>query len=84
MDNTSLINAAANGHARSLNALIKTGTDVNYANDEGSTALMAAAFLGIDRCVSALFQAGADVNLKDMYGETALWKTESETCAVLF
>ena len=72
--NTPLINAVSNGHERCLNALIKTGADVNYANTEGSTALMAAAFFGHDKYVAAFIQAGADVNLKDIYGETSSTK----------
>ena len=55
------MNAAANGHSKCVQILIKKGADVNQSDGNDTTALMSAAHLGHRRCMLLLLGAGADV-----------------------
>ena len=68
-----LIEAARNGRAEKVQALLEAGADVNAKTDDGSTALMMAAFGGQTETAQVLLDAGADVNAKNNDGQTALW-----------
>lgn len=74
--NTPLIRAARRGEAEKVEALLKTGADVNASNREGITALMASTWgetgRGDVRIVKALIAKGANVNAADVHGRTAL------------
>lgn len=52
--------------------LIRHGTDVNTADDDGGTALMSAAYHGWDGALDLLLDAGANVNAVEEDGYTAL------------
>jgi ankyrin repeat protein len=74
--NTPLIRAAWEGDADKVEALLKTGADVNASNREGMTALMAATWgktgRGDVRIAKALIANGANVNAANVHGRTAL------------
>lgn len=54
--------AVQNGHMAVVERLLAQGTDVNRANNQGSTPLYAAVLRGHMAMVSALLDAGADVH----------------------
>lgn len=74
--NTPLIRAAWAGDADKVEALLKTGADVNASNRDGMTALMASTWgktgRGDVRIAKALIASGAIVNAANVYGRTAL------------
>lgn len=74
--NTPLIRAALYGDREKVEALLKTGADVNAKNKEGTTALMAATWGETGRgnvgIAKALIVRGANVNATNVYGRTAL------------
>ncbi len=74
--NTPLILAARDGDAEKVEALLKTGADVNVKNKEGTTALMASTWGKTGRgdvsIAKALIVSGANVNASNAYGRTAL------------
>jgi ankyrin repeat protein len=74
--NTPLIRAAWEGDADKVEALLKTGADVNASNREGMTALMASTWgktgRGDVRIAKALMASGANVNAANVHGRTAL------------
>ena len=74
--NTPLIRAAWNGDTAKVEALLKTGADVNASNREGLTALMASTWGKTGRgdagIAKALIARGANVNAANVYGRTAL------------
>src|SRR5690606_10847031 len=51
--------------------LIEAGADLNFQNNDGSTALISAAFFGHPEIVQLLLNAGADRTIKNKYGATA-------------
>ena len=69
---TSLQEAALNGQAEVVDALLEQGIDINTRDKDGRTALMFAAFNGHEDIVKSLMENGADVNIMDSYGRTAL------------
>ena len=70
--NTALIWASISGDVETLDALIKTGADVNKAGSLGNTALIWAAMRGDIDILDTLIKAGADVNKSGYNGRTAL------------
>ena len=75
VNDTVLINAALNGHEECLKTAIKSGADVNCADNKSKTPLMTSAQLGHDQCVHILINEGADVNKMTSHftdGSTAL------------
>jgi len=67
-----LITAAAFGELEASKILIDAGANLNYKNDDGSTALHTAAFFGHLKIVEELLKKGTDKNLKNNDGKTAL------------
>ncbi len=72
--NSQLIEAAQNGQADKVEALLEAGADANAKDNVGVTALMRAARTGDSDTVQALLDAGAEVNGKDNVGVTALMR----------
>jgi ankyrin repeat protein len=74
--NTALIRAAWSGDAAKVQALLRSGADVNAANRDGLTALMASTWGATGRgdveIARALISKGANVNAANTYGRTAL------------
>ena len=69
---TELMLAAANGHTKIIDTLLRAGANVNAKDNNGGTALMNAARCGRTETVNALLKAGADIHAKDNFGDTAL------------
>jgi hypothetical protein len=67
-----LITASVFGRTEAAIALIEAGANVNFQNNEKSTALHTAAFLCRTEIVQALLDKGADKTLKNIYGSTPL------------
>ncbi len=70
---TDLILAAYDGNLSQVISLVKKGLDINYANNNGSTALLFAAQKGHLEIVKYLIEKGADVNHVNNDGFTALY-----------
>jgi len=66
-----LITAATFGHTEVARALIGAGVEVDYQNNEGSTALHTAAFLCHTEIVTILLENGADRSVRNKAGATA-------------
>ena len=64
--------AAANGHERVVDLLIRHGAEVNLQSSKGLTALMFAAYLGPPAVVRRLLRAGADAAARTVDGKSAL------------
>ena len=74
--NAQLIEAAQNGQAEKVQALLEGGADADAKDENGMTALMWAAMGGHPDTVQVLLDAGSDVSLEDKQGTTArLWAT---------
>jgi hypothetical protein len=71
-----LITAAALGKTEAAKILIDAGADLNYQNNDGSTALHTAAFFCRVEIIEALLEKGADKSLKNKMGRTALGVVE--------
>ena len=69
---TPLITAIAFGKTEAAKILIDAGADLNYQNNDGSTALHTAAFFCRVKIVKSLMEKGADKSLKNKMGRTAL------------
>jgi hypothetical protein len=69
---TPLMQAAVNGRAAHVEALLKEGADPNMQNDAGETALMWAAAYNEVPTIGVLLKNKADAALKDDIGWTAL------------
>lgn len=59
--------------------LLRSGVDVNQANDQGSTALMMAVDTASPETVKLLVQAGADVGARDKQGRSVADRAEGNT-----
>jgi ankyrin repeat protein len=55
---------------------LKSGADVNAADDMGNTALHYAAYLRVDAVVQFLVENGARMDVTNKFGETPLWLSE--------
>ena len=55
---------------------VKTGADVNAADEMGNTALHYAAYLRVDSVVQFLVENGARMDARNKFGETPLWLSE--------
>lgn len=73
-----LFDAAINGQAVAVRALLEKGADVNAKDSDGATALILAAYYGYADVVKVLIEKGADLNVKDRAGQTALDKAEAK------
>ena len=71
-ENGSLLQAAYEGDAARVAALIKSGANVNEANAFGATPMGEAAKRGDTAVLKLLLQAGADPQSANADGETAL------------
>ena len=70
---TLLMRAAKSGNEWELKLLLKSGADVNLADNDGWTALMyAVRYSDALVCVEELLEAGADITVKNKYGSSAL------------
>ena len=67
-----LQDAALSGKIEEVKSLLRHGTNVNAADDDGRTALMLAAFNGHTDIVKILLDLGARVEARDIVGRTAL------------
>lgn len=63
-----LVMAAKNDDTTQIEALLKTGVDVNIPEADGATALSWAVYNDDTNAVEQLIQAGADVNAANEYG----------------
>ena len=70
--NSPLHTASAFGKTDVAIALIDSGAEVNFVNNEGSTPLLTAAFFCHLDIVDALLASGADRSIKNKEGSTAL------------
>ena len=74
------------GSIQCVDLLLKAGTDVNFADNDGRTALFYAVFERSVQSIKQLLNTGADLKMKEHCGITALfdavWK-ESATCIEL-
>jgi ankyrin repeat protein len=67
-----LVEAARQGNAARVRALVEARADVDAATASGTTALMEAAAAGRNDIARLLIDAGADVDARDRLGRTAL------------
>ena len=66
-----LVNAAAKGHDKCVQALIQLGARVNRLDEKRNSPLMKAVEKGYETCTNLLLKAGADVNLAEYSGGSA-------------
>ena len=67
-----LLKAAGSGHAKIVDLLLKSGANIDIADNNGFTALHEAVFKAHKQCVDLLMDKGADVNIGDKNGLTIL------------
>jgi ankyrin repeat protein len=72
LSSSPLITAAALGRTDAAEILIDGGADLNYKNDDGSTALITAIAFGKTEVAEILIDAGADLDTKNNEGSSAL------------
>ena len=61
-----------NGNVKAVQALLKSGVNVNIRTLTGKTPLMAACFKGYSEIAQMLLNSGASANSRDAEGNTAL------------
>lgn len=66
-----LISASLFGKIEMAKMLIEAGADLNFRNNDGSTALHTASFFCHPEIVKMLLKKGADKTIKNKYGSTA-------------
>jgi ankyrin repeat protein len=66
-----LITASVFGKTAMAKVLIDAGADLNFQNNDGSTALHTAAFFCRPEIVQMLLDKGADKTIKNSFGVTA-------------
>jgi len=71
-DEERLLDMTASGETEEISKLLKTGMNLDAADDSGSTALHIAARIGASDIVSLLIAQGAEKNVQDMQGRTPL------------
>lgn len=69
-----LISAAVFGKTDAARILIDAGADINFQNNDGSTALHTAAFFCRPEIVRMLLEKGADKTIRNNFGATA-WES---------
>lgn len=69
---TPLILAAAEGHAKAIEALLDAGANIHAQDNNGATALMVAATAGHAEAVRVLLARGANIAAKDHDGGTPI------------
>jgi len=69
---TTIVEAAKNGHIDIVKTLIEKGLDINTKDDYGYTSLSYAALKGHAEVVDLLIEYGADINARNHWGGTAL------------
>ena len=72
---TSLFNAVHSDYSQSVNMLLKTGADVNVADDDGSTLLFQSlSWISTSRlnCYNLLMQEGVKANVTNNHGSSAV------------
>ena len=67
-----LISATVFGKTEAAKLLVAAGVDLNFQNNDGSTALHTAAFFCRPEMVKLLLEKKADKTIKNKYGATAL------------
>ena len=80
---TSLMEAAEDGHLEIVELLLKAGANINHQDHSGETALMEAAQESKIECVKLLLEKGAAVGILDADCLSALQRTKDETIAQL-
>lgn len=76
-NNNDLLMHAIEGRLNDVEKLVNEGAEVNFKNENGSTALMLAAYNGHTSIVEYLIKKGANVNVLDVNNRTALMYASS-------
>lgn len=80
---TSLLEAAEEGHLEIVEMLLQGGARINHQDHDGQTALMEAAQESKLECVKLLLRKGAALGILDGDGLTVLQRTKDDTIAQL-
>ena len=75
---TALFVTASKGYAKSVDALIAAGANINLSNQNGETALFKAADKGHRAIIAAMIAAGVDLEVKDRQDNTALFRAAAK------
>ncbi|XP_059176271.1 ankyrin repeat domain-containing protein 50-like [Physella acuta] len=70
--------ASQNGYAKTLEMLIKKGSDIKAVDNNGWNALMLASSEGQEKCVEVLINSGIDIEAVDNNGLNSLMLASSE------
>jgi len=69
---SSLMEGAGKGDPTEMRAILRSGSNINEADESGWTSLMIASVSAHPEAVKLLLRSGASVNQKDSHGNTAL------------